>query len=64
MGYAVVGMVLFAFAYLTLIRNSNNQMLYVFSLRFWFWQRVLFCTFCKIRFLKSQAMLSFSNGCI
>lgn len=31
MGYAVVGMVLFAFAYLTLIRNSNNQMLVRFQ---------------------------------
>ena len=31
MGYAVVGLVLFAFAYLTLIRNSNNQMLVRFQ---------------------------------
>ena len=31
MGYAVVGLVLFAFAYLALIRNSNNQMLVRFQ---------------------------------
>ena len=31
MGYAVVGLVLFVFAYLTLIRNSNNQMLVRFQ---------------------------------
>ena len=31
MGYAVAGLVLFAFAYLTLIRNNNNQMLVRFQ---------------------------------